>query len=204
MAIALIWPSQRWNSNLRSGARDVIGIMYYKYRVGMCLFSVDNGGLPTLCSFSGNTGSFRIKGHICFFSQGFIFYHIMVEQIPKESILNAILLGLRDRRQSTLVAHLQHLLQVAAILAEAHLGSVTSTFHDCAARGDRDPSHRLFHGPLEVSDHLGSAFLDLRLQVTPQKEVRWGQIRRVRGPLDAHSLGNQTVLEVLPKPRPGL
>ena len=53
-----------------------------------------------------NTGSFRIKGHIYYFSQGCIFQRIVVIQAPKHSAMNAILLETGGQRHNILLAHL--------------------------------------------------------------------------------------------------
>ena len=121
-------------------------------------------------------------------------------QAPKHSVINAILLGRSGWRQNALATHLQHLFQKVTVFAEAYLGFFTSVFHHGAARGDTSPSHHLFHGFLEVCNCFGPAFVHLRLQITSQEKVRWGQSRGARTPLNAHCLGNQTVLEVVPEP----
>ena len=120
-------------------------------------------------------------------------------QAPKHSVINAILLGRSSWRQNALATNLQQLFQKVTVFAEAHLGSFTSVFHHGAARGDASPSHRLFHGFLEVCNCFGPALVHLRLQITSQEKVRWGQSRGVRTPLNAHCLGKQTVLEVVPE-----
>ena len=124
----------------------------------------------------------------------------MIIQAPKHSVINAILLSRSGWRQNALATHLQHLFQKVTVFAEAQLGSFTSVFHHGAARGDTSPSHRLFHVFLEVCNCSGPAFVYLRLQITSQEKVRWGQSRGVRIPLNTHCRGNQTVLEVVPGP----
>ena len=96
----------------------------------------------------------------------------MIIQAPKHSVINAILLGHSGWRQNTLVTHLQHLFQKVTVFAEAQLGSFTSVFHHGAARGDTSPSHRLFHGFLEVCNCFVTAFVHFQLQITSQEKVR--------------------------------
>ena len=108
----------------------------------------------------------------------------MMIQAPKHSVINAILLGRSGWRQNALATHLQNLLQKVTVFAEAHLGFFTSVFHHGAARGDTIPSHRLFHGFLEVCNCFEPAFVHLRLQITSQEKVRWGQSRGARTPLN--------------------
>ena len=61
-------------------------------------------------------------------------------------------------------------------------------------------AHRGRHGPVEIICGPGAAFVDMRLQVTPEKEVKWGQIRRVRGPGQHLSAGDYLRTESVPQP----
>ena len=121
-------------------------------------------------------------------------------QAPKHSVINAILLGLSGWRQNAIVVQLQDLFQMVTVFAEAQLDSFSSIFHHGAARGDTSPSHLLFHGFLEFCNCFEPAFVHLQLQITSHEKDWWGQLRRVRRLLNAHYLGNQTVLEVVPEP----
>ena len=61
-------------------------------------------------------------------------------------------------------------------------------------------AHRGRHGPLEVICGPGVAFVDPWLQVTPEKEVKWGQIQRVRGPGQHLSAEDYLRTESVPQP----
>ena len=88
----------------------------------------------------------------------------------KDSPINAILFGISYCRRGIIVAHLQHMFEMAAVLTETKLGPFPRTLHRGATRDGCDPSHRSFHRFLEVLYGLGSILIHLRLNVTPQKK----------------------------------
>ena len=94
--------------------------------------------------------------------------------------------------------------QMTPFALQAQLGSAQHGLRCSATHCRRHAAYRRLHLLLEVLDAPGVGPVNFRLEVTPQEEVRWGQVRGAGWPGARLKPRDQTLSEALPQPIPGV